>query len=131
MGCLECHDVGVDMSHAAGVGGPLPEEVVRATMAVRAQAQKVAREALAMLGDAYAGTGDRTKAIETYDKIVSSPLGRLNNAYIYVTAHYDLGKLCQDMGLKDKARENFTKFLGFWKNADPGIREVEDAGNED
>ncbi len=84
-------------------------------------------DAMAMLGEAYAGTGDKTKALEQYEKIVSSPQGLLNNPIIFVTAHYEAGKLCQDLGLRDKAKEDFQKFLGFWQNGDPGLREVADA----
>ena len=84
-------------------------------------------DVMAGLGNAYSAAGDKPKALEQYEKIVSSPFGRLNNAYIYVTSFYELGKLCQEMGFRDKARENFTKFLFFWKDADPGIPQVEDA----
>jgi serine/threonine protein kinase/Flp pilus assembly protein TadD len=84
-------------------------------------------DAMALLGAAYAAAGDKSKALEQYEKIVSSPLGRLNNSLIYVTGFYELGKLCHETGLRDKARENFTKFLFFWKAADPGIPQVEDA----
>jgi tetratricopeptide (TPR) repeat protein len=84
-------------------------------------------DAMAALGAAYRGMGDKNKALDTLQKIVSSPQGRLNNAYVYVTGLYELGKLCQEMGLKDRARENLGKFLDIWKNADPGIPQVEDA----
>jgi serine/threonine protein kinase/Tfp pilus assembly protein PilF len=84
-------------------------------------------DSMSMLAEAYAGTGDKSKALEQYEKIVSSPLGRLNNAFIYVISFYEAGKLCQDLGLRDKARDNFQKFLFFWRDADPGIRAIEDA----
>jgi len=32
-------------------------------------------------------------------------------------------------GNKDKAIEHYEKFLDLWKDADPGIAEVEDARN--
>jgi tetratricopeptide (TPR) repeat protein len=84
-------------------------------------------DSMDMLGRAYAASGDKAKAMEQYEKMVSSPLVMLNNAYLYVTAFYELGKLCQESGLRDKARENLTKFLDLWKNADAGIPQVEDA----
>jgi len=38
-----------------------------------------------------------------------------------------LGKIYEQEGQKDKAIEHYEKFLDLWKNADPGIAEVEDA----
>ncbi len=37
-----------------------------------------------------------------------------------------LGKIHEDQGNRDKAIEHYEKFLDLWKDADPGIREVED-----
>ena len=45
--------------------------------------------------------------------------------------HYRLGLLyekAEDVS-KAKAIENYEKFLSLWKDADPGIAEVEDARN--
>ncbi|MCI0530932.1 MAG: protein kinase [candidate division Zixibacteria bacterium] len=44
-----------------------------------------------------------------------------------VKAHYWLGVIYQEKGDKSKATAEFSKFLEIWKNADPGIPEVEDA----
>jgi cytochrome c-type biogenesis protein CcmH/NrfG len=38
-----------------------------------------------------------------------------------------LGKIYEQQGDTAKAIENYEKFLSLWKNADPGIAEVEDA----
>ncbi len=38
-----------------------------------------------------------------------------------------LSQVRQKKGLKDKAIEHYEKFLDIWKDADPGIAEVEDA----
>jgi hypothetical protein len=37
-----------------------------------------------------------------------------------------LGKLCQGQGWKDKAISYYEAFLELWKEADPGIPELED-----
>jgi len=38
-----------------------------------------------------------------------------------------MGRLYEKKGLKERAIENYEKFLKLWKDADPGIAEVEDA----
>jgi len=38
-----------------------------------------------------------------------------------------LGKIFEQKGWKGKAIEHYEKFLDLWKDADPGIAEVEDA----
>ena len=38
-----------------------------------------------------------------------------------------LGKIYEEKGDATKAIEHYEKFLSLWKNADPGIAEVEDA----
>ena len=38
-----------------------------------------------------------------------------------------LGKICEQKEWKGKAIEQYEKFLDLWKDADPGIPEVEDA----
>jgi tetratricopeptide (TPR) repeat protein/TolB-like protein len=44
-----------------------------------------------------------------------------------VRCHYWLGIAYQQLELTDKAKEEFEKFLDIWKQADPGIPEIEDA----
>ncbi len=38
-----------------------------------------------------------------------------------------LGKIYEEKGWKGKAIEHYEKFLDLWKDADPGIAEVDDA----
>jgi hypothetical protein len=38
-----------------------------------------------------------------------------------------LGKIAEQHRDKARARENYGKFLDLWKDADPGLPEVEDA----
>ena len=38
-----------------------------------------------------------------------------------------MGKILEQQGNKTKAIEHYEKFLDLWKDADPGIAEVEDA----
>jgi len=76
---------------------------------------------------AYYQAGDLVKAQEVYEKITSLTVGRLICNDIYVKSFYMLGKIYEQQGKKAKALENYEKFLDLWKDADPGIPEVEDA----
>ncbi len=86
--------------------------------------QAVFAEPLAL---AYYNSGDREKAREEYEKILTLTIGKLYFGDIYARSLYWLGKIYEEEGLKDKAIEHYEKFLDLWKDADPGIAEVEDA----
>jgi tetratricopeptide (TPR) repeat protein/TolB-like protein len=72
-------------------------------------------------------SGDLDKARQIYEKITLLTVGRLSHGDIYAKAFYRLGLIADRQGDKDRARENYSKFLGLWKDADPGLAEVEDA----
>ena len=88
---------------------------------------------------AYETMGETGKAIDVLEKLVRFDPGRKSlrltspNEYALAwrltppQAYYELGRLYEKKGLKDKARENFRKFLDLWKDADPGMLEVDDA----
>ena len=40
-----------------------------------------------------------------------------------------LGKIYEKSGKRKEATANYRRFLDLWKDADPGQREVEDAGS--
>ena len=46
---------------------------------------------------------------------------------IHPKYHYRLAKLCEEKGWEGKAIEHYEKFLDLYKDADPGITEIEDA----
>jgi len=97
----------IDLSH----GGPL---TIRADFI----------EPLAL---AYYESGDLEKSRQEYEKIARMTTGRLGYGVIYANSFYQLGKIYQQQGITEKAGENYRKFLDLWKDADPGISEVEDA----
>jgi serine/threonine protein kinase/Flp pilus assembly protein TadD len=80
------------------------------------------------LGKAYLESGkigeavaELEKALLRYDNIRASlPIWA-------VKAYYLLGLAYEKSGWKAKAIEKYEEFLDIWKNADPGIPEVEDA----
>jgi len=76
---------------------------------------------------AYYKAGDLEKAREEYEKITSLTTGRLSYGDIYARSFYMLGKIYQEKGWEGKAIEHYSRFIELWKDADPGIPEVEDA----
>jgi cytochrome c-type biogenesis protein CcmH/NrfG len=44
-----------------------------------------------------------------------------------VAGHYYLGQAYEAAGRTQEAIAQYTTFLGIWKNADPGLKQVEDA----
>jgi tetratricopeptide (TPR) repeat protein len=71
-------------------------------------------------------SGDLIKARNTYEKITLLTSGRSMDGDIYAKAFYMLGKIAEQQGDKARASQNYRKFLGLWKDADPGLAEVAD-----
>ena len=83
--------------------------------------------ALDLLAQAYTVAGDMAKARETLEQITTLTTGRGGWGATYARSYYRLGLLAERQGDKARAREQYTKFLDLWKNADPGQPEVADA----
>ena len=79
------------------------------------------------LATTYLKLGKFDKAQEQYEIITSLTEGRLSFGIIYAKSYYMLGQIFEQKDWKGKAIENYEKFLTLWKDADPGIAEVEDA----
>ena len=79
------------------------------------------------LASAYYQSGDLDKAEREYKNILALTTGRLLYGDIYALSLYRLGKIYRAKGEKSKAVEYFERFLSLWKDADRGIKEVEDA----
>ena len=78
------------------------------------------------LGLAYFRNKELEKVRQVYEKI-NSQLSSKWNGDIYVKSFYMLGRIAEQQGDKMKAAERYRKFLDLWKDADPGIPEVEEA----
>jgi serine/threonine protein kinase/tetratricopeptide (TPR) repeat protein len=76
---------------------------------------------------AYFKAGDLESAQKEYETIISMTWGRWRWGNIYAKSFYMLGKIYEQQGNEAKAIEHYEKFLDLWKDADPGIAEVEDA----
>jgi len=78
------------------------------------------------LASTYLESGDMGKALKLYERITKLKTGRLRWGDLYVRSYYMLGKIYEQQGKAAKAREHYEIFLDLWKDADPGIAEVED-----
>ena len=76
---------------------------------------------------AYFEAGDLAKAQTEYEHITVLTTGRWNYGDIYAKSFYMLGRIFEQKGDVVKARSNYQRFLDLWKDADPGLPEVDDA----
>ena len=82
---------------------------------------------LESLARAYFMAGKLETARKEYRMITTLTEGRLDDGPIHAKSFYMLGKIAEKLGDKREARKQYTRFLDLWKNADPGLPEVEDA----
>ncbi|MEW5875530.1 MAG: protein kinase [Candidatus Zixiibacteriota bacterium] len=80
------------------------------------------------LGKVYLDLGRLENAVQTLERGIK----RLDEetaflSFFAVRCHYLLGRAYEESGWTDKAATKYREFLEIWKNADPGIPEVEDA----
>ena len=79
------------------------------------------------LARAYKMKGDIDKAVSVLERRARFDASTKDFRLVPPKVYYDLGRLYEKKGLKEKACESYAKFLDLWKDADPGIAEVEDA----
>jgi tetratricopeptide (TPR) repeat protein/TolB-like protein/predicted Ser/Thr protein kinase len=80
------------------------------------------------LGLAYLKAGKLGEAVAMLEKSLSRyDTDRISSVPGAVKNHYDLATAYEKSGWTAKAIEQYREFLEIWKDADPGIPEVEDA----
>jgi len=77
------------------------------------------------LAATYFRSGDLDKARNEYEKLSEHPAFNLEFAYLINKSYYQLGKIFQQQGMLTEARENYTRFLELWMDAD--LPEAQDA----
>jgi tetratricopeptide (TPR) repeat protein len=80
-----------------------------------------------VLARAYQQNGELDKAIVEYERLITFDSNSKERRLIHPKLHYRLAKLYEEKSFKGKAIKHYEKFLDLWKDADPGIDEVEDA----
>jgi len=79
------------------------------------------------LARAYQKIGEIDKAIVAYEQLTTFNPDSKGRFLIHPLYHYRLAKLYEEKGWKGKAIEHYEIFLDLWRNADPGIADVDDA----
>jgi tetratricopeptide (TPR) repeat protein len=80
------------------------------------------------LAEAYLESDRLGEAVAEFEKVLSRyDNNRALCAIRAVKAHYLLGLAYEKSGWNKKAIDKYVEFLDIWRDADPGIPEVEDA----
>jgi serine/threonine protein kinase/tetratricopeptide (TPR) repeat protein len=79
------------------------------------------------LARAYQQKGELEKAIAEYERLITFNPENKSRQLMHPKYYYRLAKIYEQKGWTGKAIEHYEKFLTLWKDADPGIAEVEDA----
>ncbi len=80
-----------------------------------------------VLARTYYLNGDLEKAIAEYERLITFDPNSKDRQLIYPKYHYQLAKLYEEKGWKEKSSDEIEKFLELWKDADKDLPELVDA----
>jgi len=80
-----------------------------------------------VLARAYWKKGDLDRAAAEYTKLMTVDPGNQVRYLIHPLYHYRLGRVLEEKGDREGDGLQYGKFLECWRDADPGLPEVEDA----
>jgi len=75
----------------------------------------------------YLRKGGLDRAIAAYESLVTFNPKSKDRRLIHPLSYYRLAMAYEQKGIIKKTKANYRKFLKLWKDADPGLPEVEDA----
>jgi tetratricopeptide (TPR) repeat protein len=78
------------------------------------------------LASAYLESGDEERAAEWFQRIVESSIERTWWPIPYVRSFYFLGKIHENRGDMEKAREHYRRFYDYWKDGDMDRERIEE-----
>jgi tetratricopeptide (TPR) repeat protein len=82
---------------------------------------------LESLAHAHWKLGNREEALKRYKELSGmQQLGKETQEY-WILAHYQLGRIFQEAGDRDKARQYYEKFRTIWKDGDADMLAIKDA----
>ncbi len=80
-----------------------------------------------VLARAYYQSGRIDEAIAEYERLVTFVPGEKDWHLVHPVYYFILGKLYEEKRMTAEASKGYERFLSLWKDADPGIAEVETA----
>jgi tetratricopeptide (TPR) repeat protein len=82
------------------------------------------------LASAYYGMGEAAKSRREYERMATFPRGRQFYGDVYALRFYHLARSFEAEGLTEEAIEYYEEFLDIWKDAEPGIPELDSASRK-
>ncbi len=101
--------------------GRAEDALVNFPLAIQSYDHPLYRETLAR---AYAASGRHEEAEKELVRLIELTDARLDIPIHYVKAHYQLGKLYEQMGRRAEAKAMYEQFLSLWGEADVPVAEV-------
>jgi len=79
------------------------------------------------LAEAYLEAGELDKAAQHFKKVLDMALGRHEAGDIYARCFFGLGRVFEQKGEINQAKEQYQRFLSLWEGGDPDLPEVAEA----